>query len=137
MAEPVVAISVRQPWAALLASGIKTIEIRSWPTRRRGRVLIHAGKIADDRPEGWSRIVTPQLRELAEMRGGIIGAGDLVACKGYASARSFAADAELHLNAPGWFKPPRLYGFAFRNLQMVEFHPCVGQTLFFRVDGYK
>lgn len=137
MAEPFVAISVRQPWAALLVSGRKTIEIRSWPTRRRGRVLIHAGKIADDRPEGWNRIDTPELQELADLRGGIIGIGDLVACKGYASGRAFAADAEQHLNDPGWFKPPRLYGFAFRNLKIVTFHPCVGQTLFFRVDGYK
>jgi len=134
MAEPAIALSVKQPWAALLAAGIKTIEIRSWPTRRRGRVLIHAGKVADERPEGWSRIVTP---ELAALRGGIIGVGDLMACKGYASARTFASDAELHLNDPGWFAPPRLYGFAFRNLKTVKFHPCVGQTLFFRVDGYK
>lgn len=137
MAEPFVAISVRQPWAALLASGVKSIEIRSWPTRRRGRVLIHAGKLIDDRDEGWNRVDSPELKELAAFRGGIIGVGDLVACKGYATARAFAADVELHLNDPGWFKPPRLYGFAFRNLKTVPFHPCVGQTLFFRVDDYQ
>jgi len=137
MAEPLVAISVKQPWAALIVAGLKTIEVRSWPTRRRGRVLIHAGKIADERPEAWNRLTTPQLRQAAEFRGGIVGMATLAACKGYASARAFAADAEQHLNDPGWFAPPRLYGFVFRDIEPLEFHPCTGQTLFFRVNGYK
>ena len=99
-------------------------------------MLIHAGKLDDERPEGWDRIVTPELRESAALRGGIVGAADLVACKSYTTAKTFAADAELHLNDPGWFAPPRLYGFVFKNIRVVEFYPCVGQTLFFRVDGY-
>lgn len=133
MPEPLVAISVKQPWAALLVAGIKTIEIRSWATRRRGRVLIHAGKIDDERPEGWARINTPELQELAALRGGIVGEGHLIACKGYATARAFAADAELHLNDPGWFKP-KLCGFVFRDLKVVPFRACPGQTLFFKVE---
>ena len=135
--EPLVAISVKQPWAALIVAGIKTIEIRSWATRRRGKVLIHAGKVPDERSEGWNRITTPELREAAELRGGIVGEAELFGCKGYTTATSFAADAELHLNDPSWFAPPRLYGFAFRKLAAVEFFPCVGQTLFFRVPDYR
>ena len=137
MAEPFVAISVKQPWAALIVAGLKTIEIRTWPTRKRGRVLIHAGKMVDDRPEGWSRIVTPELRTASELRGGIVGIADVIGCKSYTTAKTFAADTELHLNDPGWFKPPRLYGFVFRTVQPVEFYPCVGQTLFFRIPDYR
>lgn len=37
------AISIKQPWASLIAHGIKDIENRSWRTNYRGRVLIHAG----------------------------------------------------------------------------------------------
>ena len=37
------AITVYQPWADLIVRGIKDIENRSWPTRFRGRILIHAG----------------------------------------------------------------------------------------------
>lgn len=37
------ALSVRQPWASLIASGRKTIELRSWSTNYRGPVLILAG----------------------------------------------------------------------------------------------
>ena len=38
------AISVQQPWAWLLANGHKDIENRSWHTKMRGEVLIHASK---------------------------------------------------------------------------------------------
>ena len=36
------ALSVRQPWASLIASGRKTIELRSWSPRYRGPVLVLA-----------------------------------------------------------------------------------------------
>ena len=35
-------LSIRQPWASLIAFGEKTIEVRSWSTSFRGRLLIHA-----------------------------------------------------------------------------------------------
>lgn len=38
------AISIRQPWAYLLANGHKDIENRNWNTKFRGEVLIHASK---------------------------------------------------------------------------------------------
>lgn len=34
------ALSVRQPWAHLIASGEKSIEVRSWQTDYRGKLLI-------------------------------------------------------------------------------------------------
>jgi len=38
------ALTVRQPYATLIARGVKTIETRSWRTNYRGRLAIHAGK---------------------------------------------------------------------------------------------
>lgn len=38
------ALTIRQPWASLIALGVKTIETRSWPTKYRGPIAIHAGK---------------------------------------------------------------------------------------------
>lgn len=38
------ALTLTQPWATLIASGAKTIETRSWSTRYRGPLAIHAGK---------------------------------------------------------------------------------------------
>lgn len=37
------ALTLQQPWAQLVALGVKTIETRSWSTKYRGRLLIHAG----------------------------------------------------------------------------------------------
>jgi hypothetical protein len=37
------ALSVRQPWAELIVTGKKTIEIRSWSTDYRGLLWIHTG----------------------------------------------------------------------------------------------
>jgi len=38
------ALAIRQPWAYLLAHGIKKVENRTWNTKYRGPVLIHASK---------------------------------------------------------------------------------------------
>lgn len=37
-------LSVQQPWAWAIISGIKQIENRTWTTSYRGPLLIHAGK---------------------------------------------------------------------------------------------
>lgn len=37
-------ITIKQPWASLEIEGIKNIENRTWPTKYRGRVLVHAAK---------------------------------------------------------------------------------------------
>ena len=38
------ALSIRQPWASLILKAGKNIENRDWPTKYRGRILIHAAK---------------------------------------------------------------------------------------------
>ncbi len=38
------AITLYQPWATLMAIGAKRIETRSWETRYRGLIAIHAGR---------------------------------------------------------------------------------------------
>lgn len=40
------AITLWQPWASLIAIGAKKIETRSWPTKYRGPLAIHAAKSA-------------------------------------------------------------------------------------------
>lgn len=36
-------ITLKQPWATLVAEGIKKYEFRTWKTKYRGKILIHAG----------------------------------------------------------------------------------------------
>ena len=40
-------ITIRQPWATLVALGEKQFETRSWRTAYRGELAIHAGKAID------------------------------------------------------------------------------------------
>ena len=40
-------ITIKQPWASLIAYGYKTYEFRTWKTKYRGDILIHAGKGID------------------------------------------------------------------------------------------
>ncbi len=37
-------ITIKQPFASLIAEGIKEYEFRTWKTKYRGEILIHAGK---------------------------------------------------------------------------------------------
>ena len=90
------AISIKQPWASLIAHGIKDIENRTWkcPEKYIGtRVLIHASAKWDDRHRDMSSLFTPKQWESMNpklqriMVGGtlptstIIGSVDIVACK--------------------------------------------------------
>lgn len=129
----VYALSLKQPWAALLVHGHKTVEVRRWATRRRGRVLIHAARVSDPRREAWAH-VPPELREAARLTGGIIGVGELTGCLAYRSAEAFAADGARHLNDPSWFRPPVLYGFTFAGLGALPFRRYPGHVRFFPVE---
>lgn len=126
------ALSLKQPWAALLVHGLKTIEVRRWPTARRGRILIHASQVPDERPAAWER-VPAELRETVQFRGGIIGVGHLLECLAYRSPEHFRADQPLHLNDPSWFEPPVLYGFRFGGLHVLPFQAYPGWMRFFPV----
>lgn len=130
------ALSVKQPWAALLAYGAKTVEVRTWKTNRRGPLLIHASKIPDERPEAWAWLTTPTLRVAAEQLGGIIGVGELSDCSVYSTRTEFVADRGRHLNEPEWFLDRGLFGLEFRSLRPVPFFPYPGNTFFFPVDGF-
>lgn len=40
-------ITIKQPFATLIAEGLKEYEFRTWKTKYRGELLIHAGKGVD------------------------------------------------------------------------------------------
>ncbi|MBR3132933.1 MAG: ASCH domain-containing protein [Clostridia bacterium] len=40
-------LTIKQPWASLIMQGDKRFEFRSWQTKYRGELLIHAGKGID------------------------------------------------------------------------------------------
>lgn len=59
-------LSVRQPWAWLIAIGCKTIENRTWSRKFRGRVLIHASQAKAEELDGWQNRVA---REYCQAHG--------------------------------------------------------------------
>ena len=48
-------LTIKQPWATLIMQGDKRFELRSWKTKYRGDLLIHAGKGIDK--EAMERLV--------------------------------------------------------------------------------
>ena len=127
------ALSLKQPWAALLVHGRKTVEVRRWATRRRGPVLIHAARVPDPRPEAWAH-VPPELREAARLVGGVVGAADLMSLVAYRTPGQFAADQGRHLNDPSWFIPQGLIGFVFANARPLPFRAYPGNVRFFTIE---
>lgn len=117
------ALSIRQPWAWLIAEGHKDIENRDWRTSFRGRVLIHAGKtmrMVDYRAAAEFAaklgVTIPHAQELR--RGGIVGVATITDCV-------------FHSRSP-WFVGK--YGFVLSEPMPLPFEPCVGQLGFFEVE---
>lgn len=112
------ALSIMQPWAWLIVNGHKPVENRSWPTRFRGPVLIHAGKKFDgddDSQEwGWPNIQRPDDFEF----GGIVGEAVVVDC--------------VTAHPSPFFCGP--YGFVLRDARALAFRPCRGMLGFFTPD---
>jgi ASCH domain len=107
------ALSIKQPWAWLIASGHKDIENRTWLTSYRGPFLIHAGKRydGDRRDWDWPDIQRPEGFDM----GGIVGVAELVDCVTNRRSR--------------WFRGP--YGFVIRDARPLPFRACRGALRFF------
>lgn len=58
-------LSIKQPWASLIAHGIKDIENRTWKTKYRGRIYIHASGKPSFESLGMG-LTTAQLEEIAK-----------------------------------------------------------------------
>ena len=120
-----IALSIRQLWAWHILNSGKDIENRSWPTRFRGRVLIHASKgmTRDEYEDGndplWASfgpvIELPPIEELE--RGGIVGSVEIVDCVTSSSSPWFAGR----------------FGFVLRDPKPLPFYPCKGRLGFFDV----
>lgn len=115
-------ISVRQPWAWLIIHGEKDIENRDWPTKVRGRVLIHASKgmTKAEYLDAWNyahkRGTTAPSFDVLE-RGGIIGSVEIVDC--------------VSASMSPWFMGR--FGFVLRNPIALPFRPFRGALGFFDV----
>ena len=74
------AITILQPWASLIACGAKQIETRSWATKYRGPIAIHAGKKL---PSNDRQIIADTLYEKQQFNiplGAVIAIAELIDC---------------------------------------------------------
>ncbi len=95
-------LSLRQPYAELIVSGRKTIELRGGNTNYRGRFLIHASLKMDN--EACRRLGIDQdtLRN-----GALIGSANMNGVKTYNTLESFMADMPSHRAGGEVFHPQR------------------------------
>ena len=86
MPEPIPALTLWQPWASLIAIGVKPFETRSWATRYRGPLAIHAGterrglRDAREVPAIFDALAAARLTPAALPLGCIVAVVDLTAC---------------------------------------------------------
>jgi ASCH domain. len=72
-------LTIKQPWATLIMQGDKRFEFRSWQTKYRGDLLIHAGKGIDK--EAMKRLAKYIPKDMPS--GKILGKVTLVDCIKY------------------------------------------------------
>ena len=69
-------LTIKQPWASLIMLGYKRFEFRSWKTKYRGKILIHAGQGIDK--EAMKRLQKYIPKDMP--KGKILGKAKLVDC---------------------------------------------------------
>ncbi|WP_159953160.1 ASCH domain-containing protein [Rhizobium sp. 18065] len=123
---PMLALSVRQPWAHCIIHLGKPVENRKWSNKVRGEVCIHASLF--NKIEEWMKALStyqatrPGCEALKAfppsntlLRGGIIGTVEIV-------------DVVTQSDSP-WFSGPK--GFVLANPKPCDFIPVKGQLGFF------
>jgi hypothetical protein len=120
-------LSVRQPWAWLIVNGWKNIENRTWHTKVRGKIVIHAavGMTRDEYRACQifvSSFASLELPSITELKfGGIVGQATILDC--------------VTAHQSDWFCGP--YGFVLDEQRPSDFIQCRGALGFFKVQFSK
>ncbi len=124
-----ITISIRQPWAWAIIHIGKDVENRTWATKYRGPLLIHASKHmsraefdnAADFIHGIINVPHPPIPAMKELeRGGVVGVVELVDC--------------IRDSDSLWAIPGQRH-WTLTNPRPVPFRPIRGQLGFFNVKG--
>lgn len=117
-------LTLRQPWASLIALGHKKIETRSWRTDYRGPLLIHAAKTFSSE----ERLFASEERSFGRIGArlplqAIVCKAVLVDCQPTEEASLTASGLEKRL---GNFLPRRFAWFLEHVEPLTEPVPCIG-----------
>lgn len=121
------AITIKQPWASLIAAGVKDIENRDWPTKFRGIVAIHSSaRMSKDDMEDACDMMRGFVPHFSSARfqqdkfptGVILGTVEIVGCVRESNSPWFVGD----------------YGFEIQNaVRFASPIPCKGALGFWDV----
>jgi hypothetical protein len=102
-------LSLKQPYAELVVSGKKTIELRKWNTHFRGEFFVHASKSPDENAMKKFGFTNLPL-------GFIVGKAELIEVKHYANESELMEDNNKHLAGLGWGN----FGFILNNAKRIK-----------------
>ena len=102
------AISLKQPYANWVASGKKTIETRTWPTKYRGPLLIVSSKSPKIEPAGYALAIV-----------------EVVDCRPMTNADTEAACIKPY---------PRAHAWVLKNIRPIKPFPVKGTLGIYDVD---
>lgn len=99
-----IALGIQQPWAELIVRGIKSIEVRSQPTRVRGSISIYASKRVSSLDAARVAIEQHRLDVDRLPKGLLVGTVDVVDCRPClpADAALSGVPAELLVGQYAW-----------------------------------
>lgn len=105
------ALSVKEPWASLIASGEKTMETRTWKTSYRGDLLICASQ-----------------RPPSPVSGCAVAIVELIDCRPMVQGDELWAKCRIY---------PGAYVWVFRNVRTIKPFPVKGKLGLFNVTPSK
>lgn len=129
-------LTIHQPYAALIAAGLKTIEVRTRPTKYRGLVLIHAGignkdmrqYVAGNNDISEALAVAANSRaETIAIRGAAIAVAEIVDCVPFEAKHQ--RDALVSLAAA-----PNCYAWHLSNVRLIKPVEYRGQLGLYNVE---
>lgn len=102
------ALSIKQPWANLIAAGKKTIETRLWETDYRGPLLIVSSKMPPIAPAGCALAVA-----------------ELIDCRPMTKSDEIPAQCSIYPNAFAW---------VLSNVRPIDPFPVKGRLGLYEVE---
>ncbi len=124
---PIKALSFRQPWAELILQGRKTMDLRTYNTRHRGRILIHAAQTVESEA-CRSHDIDPS----AVTAGAFVGSVTVVDVVPL-TEELYAATRDQHLG--GRHFQPGMFGWVLADpMRLPQPIPAPGRTNLFTVD---
>ncbi len=127
------ALSLKQPYAWLVANGYLLVDDRTWGTAYRGPILIHASKGLYEQYYDFiksnTNIPLPSKEKLEY--GGVVGIAKLVlCCRPGELPAGISREQRAHFGGVH----QEYFGFLFEQATPLPFMPCSGKLGIFEID---